>query len=347
MLSPSRIKARAHELGFDLCGIARAAHYPELDYFTEWLRRGHAGTMTYLHRSARRRVDIRQALDSVRSVIVNGTVYHSPHPVSTDIRDRRRALIARYAWGDDYHAVIGQRLEALLAWMREEAEEPFDALPYVDTGPVQERVFAQHAGLGWIGKNSCLINPDLGSWLFLGEILCTLDLDADAPGFDRCGSCTLCLDWCPTGAIVEPWRLDATRCLSYLTIEYKRAMPEAYRAAAGAHVFGCDVCQDVCPWNAAPAVSADPAWQPRAGLDLPDLVDLWRLSDADLRALVDGSAMTRVTLEMLRRNLAVAIGNSGDRTAIAELDRPRADAPSVQSALVQEHVAWAKAREIS
>ncbi len=342
MLTSAAIKDRARLLGFDLCGIARADHYPELDYLPEWLKRGYAGTMTYLHRSARRRVDVRQALSSVRSVIVTGTVYNTPHPSSTDVRDRRRALIARYAWGDDYHQVIGRRLESLVDWMRAETAEPFDALPYVDTGPVQERVFAQYAGLGWIGKNSCLINPELGSWLFLGEILCSLDLDADTRGFDRCGSCTLCLDWCPTGAIVEPWRLDATRCLSYLTIEYKGPMPDEHRAAAGAHVFGCDVCQDVCPWNVSPAVSADRAWQPRDGLDLPGLLDLWQLSDDAIVSLLEGSAMTRVSLPALRRNLAVAIGNSGDGAAIAELDRPRDDAPSVQSALVQEHVAWAR-----
>jgi len=344
MLTGAAIKQQARLLGFDLCGIARADHYPELDYLTEWLRRGYAGTMTYLHRSAKRRVDVRQALSSARSVIVTGTVYNTPQPSSTDVRDRRRALIARYAWGDDYHAVIGRRLEALVDWMRAETAEPFDALPYVDTGPVQERVFAQYAGLGWIGRNTCLINPELGSWLFLAEILCSLELEPDAAGFDRCGTCTLCLDWCPTGAIVEPWRLDATRCLSYLTIEYKGAIPEAHRAALGAHVFGCDVCQDVCPWNAAPAVTTDASWRPHPGLELPALVELWRLSDAEMGSLLEGTPMTRVTLPMLRRNLAVAIGNAGDAHAIAELDRPRDDAPSVQSPLVQEHVTWARER---
>ncbi|HVC21006.1 MAG TPA: tRNA epoxyqueuosine(34) reductase QueG [Vicinamibacterales bacterium] len=344
MLTSERIKRRAHELGFDLCGIAPARRHPELDALPAWLDRGYAGTMTYLHRSAARRADVRRVLPTARAVIMTGTVYNTPRPYSTDGRDPSRALIARYAWGDDYHEVLGRRLDALVAWMRDEADGPFDARAYVDTGPVQERVYAQHAGLGWIGKNTCLISPGHGSWLFLGEVLCSLPLEPDAPGFDRCGTCTLCLDSCPTGALVEPRQLDATKCLSFLTIELKQTIPPAQRASIGTHVYGCDVCQEVCPWNLAPIQSADPAWQPRPALDLPRLLDLWRMSDAGLQALLDGTAMVRAPLTAWRRNLAVAIGNSDDRDAAAELERPRDDAPSLDDPMVAAHVRWAVER---
>ncbi|MGH9311155.1 MAG: tRNA epoxyqueuosine(34) reductase QueG, partial [Vicinamibacterales bacterium] len=195
------------------------------------------------------------------------------------------------------------------------------------------------AGLGWIGKNTCLINPGLGSWLFLSEIICNLDLDPDEPVFDHCGTCTLCIASCPTGALVEPGVLDSTRCLSYLTIENKGSIPDASRDGIGSHAYGCDICQDVCPWNERPAVSADPAWQPRTGLDRPSLLDLWRRSDDALRVLLKGSAMKRAGVRRLRRNLAVAIGNSGDRAAAAALESH--DEPTCRDPLVEEHVAWA------
>jgi epoxyqueuosine reductase len=237
---------------------------------------------------------------------------------------------------------LGRRLGRLLAWMRAASPEPFDARAYVDTGPVQERVYAQYAGLGWIGKNTCLINPARGSWLFLASIICTLALEPDQPVFDQCGTCTLCLDACPTGALREPHVLDSTRCLSYLTIELRGEIPRELRSAIGAHVYGCDICQEVCPFNQAPESSSDPAWQPRSGLDVPALIEVWRRPDAELRRLVKGSAMTRATIAGLRRNLAVAIGNSGNADAIAELDRPSADRPSAGDPMVQQHVEWAR-----
>src|SRR5262245_38893189 len=248
-MTSAQIKAQARELGFDACGIAPAASHPELQFFREWLDRGYAGEMAYLHRSAERRADVRQVLPSARTVIVTATNYNTTRPYSTECGDPQRAHIARYAWGDDYHDVLGRRMELLLAWMREQAGEPFDARAYVDTGPVQERVYAQYAGLGWIGKNTCLINPELGSWLFLGEIICTLALEPDTQGLEQCGSCTRCLEACPTGALVEPGLLDSNRCLSYLTIELRSAIPDEYRAALGTHVYGCDICQEVCPYN--------------------------------------------------------------------------------------------------
>lgn len=309
MLTAERVKERARAIGFDLCGIAPAEAWPELGFFREWLARGHAGTMGYLPRTARVREDVRQVLPSARSVIATATLYHTDRPLSVESANEEEAIVSRYAWGDDYHAVVGLRLEALAAWMR--GEDPsLEARAYVDTGPVQERVYAQYAGLGWIGKNTCLINPERGSWLFLGEVITDVALRPDPPGLDQCGSCTLCLEACPTGALVEPHVMDATRCLSYLTIELKQAIPEARREAMGRHVYGCDICQDVCPWNQASPVSAAPEWQPRPGLDRPRLADLWGLDDAGLRRLIEGTAMTRPGLAGLRRNIAVAMGNS-------------------------------------
>jgi epoxyqueuosine reductase len=225
--------------------------------------------------------------------------------------------------------------------MRVASPDPFDARAYVDTGPVQERVYAQYAGLGWIGKNTCLINPEVGSWLFLAEIICTLPLEPDTQGLEQCGTCRRCLDACPTGALVEPGVLDSTRCLSYLTIELRTCIPEEYRAALGNHVYGCDICQDVCPYNQPSSSSTDAAWQPRSGLNLPRLVELWQRSDSDLRALITRSAMMRAKLTGLRRNLAVAIGNSGDAVACAALQARRDDQPSAADPMVVEHVEWA------
>ena len=345
MVSSASIKARALELGFDLCGIAPAAKFPELAFFREWLERGYAGEMAYLPRSAERRADVREVVPGARSVIVTGTLYNTVPPYEDDARPGT-ALISRYAWGDDYHDVLKRRLDALLEWIRAESREPFEAKAYVDTGPVQERVYAQHAGLGWIGKNTCVINPDVGSWLFLAEIICTLPLEPDQPGVDQCGACTRCLEACPSDALVAPGVLDATRCLSYLTIELKNGMPVELRPAVGTHVYGCDVCQEVCPYNHAAPQSPAPEWQPRPGLDLPTLVDLWRLPDAELRRLIKGSAMTRAKLTGLRRNLAVALGNSGansgDPQARAVLDERSPDRPSADDEMVLRHVEWAK-----
>jgi epoxyqueuosine reductase len=339
------IKGRAVELGFDLCGIAPAAAFKELAFLDDWLARGYAGEMQYLHRSAVRRADVRAVVPSARSVIALGTIYNTDRPYSTEIADPSAALLARYAWGDDYHEVIRQRMDALVAWMRERAEEAFEARAYVDTGPVQERVFAQYAGLGWIGKNTCLINGDAGSWLFLSEIICSLALEPDAPGIDQCGTCTLCLDSCPTGAILEPYVLDSTRCLSYLTIELKGVIPEPQRDGVGAHAYGCDVCQEVCPWNAQPFEpdSAASPWLPRATFDGPTLAGLWRTPDADLRASLKHSAMLRAGVRRLRRNIAVCAGATGDGEALAALGETRE--PTCADPLVAEHVAWALERD--
>jgi epoxyqueuosine reductase len=340
-LTAEMVKAQASSLGFDLCGICRPESYPELGFLAEWLKRGYAGDMSYLGRTRRVRSDVRHILPSTQSVIVTATNYNTPRPYSTEIDDPGVARIARYAWGDDYHEVVLRRLNALWLWMRKTHPEPFEAMVYVDTGPIQERVYAQHAGIGWIGKHTCVISARRGSWIFLSTILCSLPLDPDPPATDHCGTCTKCLEACPTGAIVEPYVLDARRCLSYLTIEQKKAIPDAHADAAGAYVYGCDICQDVCPWNQAPLVSSEPQWLPRPTLDAPRLVDLWRKSDAELSEALTGSAMTRAPLSSLRRNLAIALGNAtDDETRIALHDapdtaRPSLDAPPVAAAVAR------------
>jgi epoxyqueuosine reductase len=303
------IKAKARELGFDACGIAPASDLPELRFFAEWLARGYGGSMAYLARSAARRSDVRRVVPTARSVIVVAMVYNTDRPYSTESRDPARAHIARYAWGDDYHQVIGSRLEALVAWMRERSAEPFDARAYVDTGPVLERVYARHAGIGWIGKNTCVINPTLGSWIFLGEVICSLDLPPDEPALDQCGTCALCLEACPTQALVAPGVLDSNRCISYLTIEHRGGIEPSLTAQIGSHIYGCDICQEVCPWNATAPTSGDRAWQPRAVWDQPRVADLVQMPDEALQAALDGSAMSRAKPAGMRRNIAIAAAN--------------------------------------
>jgi epoxyqueuosine reductase len=340
-LSARVVKAEAAAIGFDLCGIASVQNHRELTFLQEWLARGYAGEMQYLHRTAERRADVRAVMPSAQSVISLGVVYNTDRPYSNQQNDPGRAAIARYAWGDDYHPVIEGRLAKLIARLREISNEEFDARAYVDTGPVQERVYAQYAGLGWIGKNTCLINEDLGSWIFLSEIICSLPLEPDAPAMDQCGSCARCLEACPTGALLDAGVLDATRCLSYLTIELKGTIPEAHRDAIGQHAYGCDICQEVCPWNIAPGIgkSTDKEWQPRPGLDGARLLDLWNQSDDELRLLLKGSAMKRAGVKRLRRNLAIALANSGDPAAAAAL--AGSHQATASDPLVVEHVAWA------
>jgi epoxyqueuosine reductase len=350
MISSQSIRERASEIGFDLVGVAPATALPELTRLREWLDQGYAGEMIYLHKSADTRADIRKFLPSARSVIVTGSVYYTGgSEASAQAGQQQDAVsIARYAWGDDYHTVLAERLDSLVDWMRAQHGAAFDAAIFVDKHHVQERVFAKYAGLGWIGKNTCLINPTLGSYLFLAGIATSLELSADQAVADQCGSCTLCIDSCPTGALVDPYVMDATRCISYLTIELGGAIPEHQRAGIGNHVFGCDICQDVCPWNLAPLATLDEAWAPRGGRAAPRAAELWQRSDQQLHALVKGSAMTRTTLSRLRRNLAVTLGNSGDERMVDVLERAsggsRRAAPSAETPLVREHVRWAKGK---
>ncbi len=354
MITSEAIKSRAKALGFNLCGIAPATTLPELARLRDWLDRGYAGEMLYLHKSANARGDIRNFLPTARSVIVTATMYYAEPGETTAMPSERDttevahlpAKIARYAWGEDYHVVLAQRLEALVEWMREQHDGAFDASIFVDKHHVQERVFAKYAGLGWIGKNTCVINREIGSWIFLAGIAVSLELPADAVQPDQCGACSLCIDSCPTGAIVDEYELDATKCISYLTIELDGSVPEAQRAGIADHVFGCDICQEVCPWNLTPLATLDPVWQPRASRADADARELWNASDFELHDLIQRSAMTRTTVSRLRRNLAVVLGNSGNAGTADVLDRPgrgvRRAAPSATIPLVQEHVEWAR-----
>ena len=336
-MTSEAVKAKAIEIGFDLCGIARADRHPRLARLAEWLDRGFAGDMVYLLRSRNERLDPAAVLPGVRSVISLACVYNTSAPYSSSVADPSQAAVARYAWGDDYHGVLRGRLRTLIQWLADTAGPGLEAFSCVDDGPVQERVFAEQAGLGWIGKNTCLINPRLGSWLFLAEILTNLELDVDPPGLDQCGTCTRCLEACPTGAIAEPYLVDATRCISYLTIETRRPVDPVLRAGIGPRVYGCDICQDVCPWNRRAAVSDDPAWQPRPALDAPRLLDLCRLSDDAWHALLRASAMQRAGLRRVRRSLAYAAASLPPHESAAALDalaaHPSAADPDVQDAL--------------
>jgi epoxyqueuosine reductase len=339
-MDSERLKVKARELGFDLCGISAAGRYPRLSRLAEWLAEGRAGDMHYLSASLDERLDPASVLPGVRSIISVACLYNSRQPYSTEVESPERALISRYCWGDDYHDIMRARLRALVVWLAEEVGPGLEAFSCVDNGPVQERALAEQAGLGWIGKNTCLINASLGSWLFLGEVLTNLDLAPDRPAFDQCGSCTRCLEACPTGAIVEPYTVDATKCLAYLTIETRAPVAVDLRASIGPRIAGCDVCQDVCPWNRRAAASPDTAWEPRPPLGSARLLDLCELSDEAWRALLEGSALRRAGLRRIRRSLAYAAAGlpAPDRqAALAAL----ASHPSSVHADVREAVEWA------
>jgi epoxyqueuosine reductase len=330
----ARARTLAREVGFDLFGVAAPDPPPELAHFARWLARGHAGEMAYLTGQADRRADLRVAFPWARSVLAVGLQYDTPHPYSTEAAGE--GWIARYAWGDDYHDVLKALLDELVARLAGEIG-PFQARTYVDTGPIVERAYAAAAGLGAWGKNTCLLHPEHGSWFFLGEAVTDLALLPDTPRPDMCGSCTACLDACPTGALPAPYELDATRCISYLTIEVKGDIPEDRRAGVGRHVFGCDICQDVCPWNRRRRFQGPEPFAPRPGLVAPDLERLAGLSDEEFRETFRRSPVKRAKRRGLLRNVAVALGNSGDPTKRAVLERLAAD----EDPLVREHANWA------
>jgi epoxyqueuosine reductase len=340
VLTTVAIKDRARVLGFDLCGVAPATRHPRLERLAAWIDSGRAGDMSYLDESRAERLDPAAVLHSARSVVSLAVVYNTSHPYSTDVSDPETVAIARYAWGDDYHGVVRARLRALVQWMADEAGPGFEAFSCVDDGPVQERVFAEQAGLGWIGKNTCVINAKLGSWLFLCEVLTNAGLEADVPAVDQCGTCTRCLEACPTGAIVAPYELDARRCLSYLTIERRAPIEPEWRAALGRQIAGCDICQDVCPWNRRAATSDDEAWQPRGPLASSRLLDLCRLTDEAWHAVLRGSALRRAGLRRLRRSLALAAAHAPEETRREALEALRAH-PSARQPEVAEAISWA------
>ena len=334
----ARARELAREAGFDLVGVASARAPAELAFFAEWVGRGHAGEMGYLTRQVAKRSDLRAAFPWARSIVCVGLQYDTPHAYSTDAPDDR-GWISRYAWGDDYHDVMKAMLDRLVERLREEAG-PFQARAYVDTGPIVERAWAAAAGLGAWGKNTCLLHPEHGSWFFLGEVVTELELTPDAPRTDMCGSCTACLDACPTGALPAPYVLDATRCLSYLTIELKGSIPEDKRAGLGRHVFGCDICQDVCPWNRKREAHGGPAFEPRPDGYAPDLAALAALDDEAFRERFRKSPVKRTKRRGLLRNVAVALGNSGDPAHLPILTNLARD----EDPVVREHAEWARAR---
>jgi epoxyqueuosine reductase len=358
----SWIAQQARAIGFDLCGItaisAEDNSWPELARNAEWLARGHAGEMRWL--SDPRRESPQQVMEGARSVIVCAVNYNSAHPYSTEFsaaesqQDSPRGWISRYAWGTDYHETIGAKLEALVNAMRAQFTEPFDAKWFVDTGPIHERIAAQRAGLGTVGKHTLLIHPELGSWIFLCVIVTTLELapSSDNPSLqfpptDVCGQCTLCIDACPTSAIVEPYVLDARLCISYLTIELRGAIPESLRAQMGRQVFGCDICQDVCPWNREAPTTKEEVFAPRENLLAPELEWIASLSEEEFRETFRESPIKRAKYRGMIRNACVAIGNSNVKRdsethqRILKLLRRLSES---DDALISEHARWAVGR---
>jgi epoxyqueuosine reductase len=338
----SLVKQAAQAAGFDLAGIARVEDFPELDYFPHWIALGHAGEMKYLEArdlaGRLKRAALGSAVPWARSVIVCAINYNTRQPYSTAAGDSDRGWISRYAWSqEDYHEAVLRRLKLVEQRLRASADalaedEPSAGAPatletrcYVDTGPLVERVYAKYAGVGWIGKNTCILNQKAGSWLFLGVILSSIELAADRPAPDRCGSCTRCIDACPTDALIAPYQLDATRCISYLTIEKRGAIPESFEAGMGRHVFGCDICQDVCPWNRKAPFTTQPEFQPREGLVNPALAWLAEISAEEFREKFRGSPLRRAKRSGLRRNAVIAMGNSGDLGFRPTLEKLRAD----------------------
>ncbi|HVB35995.1 MAG TPA: tRNA epoxyqueuosine(34) reductase QueG [Candidatus Acidoferrales bacterium] len=382
-LQTHRLVEHARAVGFELCGVAPAEEFEELQRLPEWLERGYAGEMRYLHDG--RRASAENVLPGTRAVIVCALNYNAAFPYSTgtdataapvDEADARkpRGWISRYAWGSDYHHVMKSKLEELLAWMRAEFGVAFQARAYVDTGPVLERVAAKYAGLGWLAKNTCLINQQLGSWLFLGVILTDLELTpslphGEPPPADMCGSCRRCIDACPTEAIVAPYLLDARRCIAYLTIELRGPIPQEFRPAMGNMVFGCDICQDVCPWNrkapatriaefyprgmtsrsSAPIPNQDsaPGEKTNGSLFAPALDGLLWLDEEEFRKVFRGSPVKRAKWRGLIRNVCVALGNSRitpDNPGYGPIIQRLEQLATGDDATIAEHAAWALER---
>ncbi len=331
-----QIKAAARRLGFNPVGIASADPPQHWAFYQKWLGMGYAGEMGYLGRNLDRRSDVRQIVPNAKSVLCAGLNY-LPDSDASENGSHPKGQIARYARGDDYHAVMEDRLFELLAEIQR-IEPSAEGRVYVDTGPVLERDFAARAGLGWFGKHTCLIDKGRGSWFFLGEIILNLELECDQPQPDHCGTCTQCLDACPTDAIVEPYRVDSRRCISYLTIELKGAVPRALRSDVGNWVFGCDICQEVCPWNHKHAEpTSEDAFQARPGLNAPGLVDLLHMDQAAFSKRFKNSPIKRAKRRGLLRNVAIALGNVGGQSEVPALS----DALKDDEPLVRQHAAWA------
>jgi epoxyqueuosine reductase len=343
------VKGAAEAAGFDVAGIAPATDAAELQYFPEWIASGHAGEMKYLEarddRGDLKRSSLVRVAPWARSVVVCAINYNTANPYSTQVHEAERGWISRYAWSrDDYHDAVLRRLKLVEAALRHalpaEQQTALATRTYVDTGPIVERVFAKYAGVGWIGKNTCIINQKKGSWLFLGVILTSLELAPDMPAPDRCGTCTRCIQACPTDAIFAPYQLDSNKCISYLTIEKRGSIPQHLRAAMGHHIFGCDICQDVCPWNRKSPASTATEFEPRPGLVNPALAWLAQMSAEEFREVFRSSPIRRTKRSGLRRNAAIAMGNSGNREFLPLLNQLAGD----EDPSVRESANWARTR---
>lgn len=339
-----QIKTMALALGADVVGICQAVATPESLRLGEWLDRGYAGSMDYLARTANKRMDPAALFEGAASMIVVGLVYDAEGRAPETERETGSGQVARYAVGDDYHDVLGDRLHALAAGVEVLAGRPVESRAYVDTGPVMERVAAANAGLGWLGKNSCLIHPDLGSYLFLGVLVTDLALESDAVQEDLCGTCTACLDACPTDALEAPGLLNATRCIAYTTIEDPGPIPEDLRSGHGALVYGCDICQEVCPWNRrgarqwpGDALGLHARLETRPQWVAPSLGWILDLDEEAWQQATRGSAMRRSKRCGLLRNALVAAGNAGDAGLLPQIER----LAKGEDPLLREHAEWA------
>jgi epoxyqueuosine reductase len=334
------IRQRARELGFDDCRITTAEVPATGGHFERWLAAQRHGEMAYLQRNAHKRVEPRQVLAAARSIITLAASYAGQHDEGGQAPTGpapAAGVVARYARFADYHDVLGGSLKALTEYVNQLGPAGTRSLWYVDTGPFLERDLAQRSGLGFIGKHTNLISRRLGNWIFLAEIITTLELEPDAPEKNRCGSCTRCLDACPTQAITAPFQLDARRCISYLTIELKGAIPVEFRAAIGNRIYGCDDCLEVCPWNRFAQEGRLMKEQARADLAAPELLELLALDEAGFRSRFAGTPMLRAKRRGLLRNVCVALGNSGDVRALPGLRR----AAAAEEPLIAEHAQWA------
>jgi epoxyqueuosine reductase len=334
----NNLKAESQRLGFDLAGIAPAVNAPGLADFQDWLECGFAGEMSYLPRREAAYEHPRHVLEGVRSVVMLGLNYRTAEPQSLTAG---QGLVSRYAWGDaDYHDVIRDRLARLAEWLEREVPG-CRTRGVVDTAPLLERDFARLAGLGWFGKNTMLLNKRIGSWFFLAALLTDVELEPDDPHVaQHCGTCTRCLDACPTEAFVAPYQLDARRCISYLTIEHRGAIPHELRSGMGEWLFGCDVCQDVCPWNHKAPVSTEPAFQPTDDLHPASAIELLSLGEAEFRDRFRHTPLARPKRSGILRNAAIVLGNRGDSRAVPALTRALHDSEPV----IRGAAAWALGR---
>lgn len=330
------LRQTARELGLLHLAIAPAEEVEQHALFAAWLQAGHAGELEYLGRDAEARRDPRRLLDSARSVVCVAVSYQHPEPESVRAKTDLRGLIARYARAEDYHLVLKRRLNELAVRITQATGADVAYRVCVDSAPVLERALAARAGLGFQGKNTLLISPGVGSYTVLGELLLSIELPAGVAQAPRCGECRHCLDVCPTGALLDAYRIDAARCISYLTIENPGVIPRELRRAVGAWIFGCDLCQEVCPWNAAER-TGDPEFRPRSDKAAPDLLALLELGAAQFRRFVKRTALRRIGRAQLLRNVAVALGNTGTAAVL----------PAVRAALLREgpmvrqHLIWA------